>query len=205
LRAAAGTLAREPAAKVAVIAVEVCSAAFYLDDDPGVLISLCLFGDGASASIWTGQEAGAQARLGGFDTIHRPDQREYLRFENRGGKLRNKLHRCVPACAAEAVETLYRRTFGNAGGSQPPERLLSHAGGRDVLDALEAAAFHPDQHAEARAILRDCGNLSSPSILFALKRALQGAEGARPDPGDRLWITSFGAGFACHSALATVL
>ena len=37
---------------VAMIAVEISSAAFYIDDDPGVLISLCLFGDGASASIW---------------------------------------------------------------------------------------------------------------------------------------------------------
>ena len=29
------------------ICVEVCSAAMYLDNDPGVLISACLFGDGA--------------------------------------------------------------------------------------------------------------------------------------------------------------
>src|SRR5206468_10787001 len=29
------------------ICVEICSAAFYLDDDPGVLISACLFADGA--------------------------------------------------------------------------------------------------------------------------------------------------------------
>ncbi|MEJ0007606.1 MAG: hypothetical protein WDM77_14880 [Steroidobacteraceae bacterium] len=29
------------------ICVEVSSAAMYLDDDPGVLISACLFGDGA--------------------------------------------------------------------------------------------------------------------------------------------------------------
>ena len=33
------------------ICVEVCSAAFYLDDDPGVLISACLFGDGAAAVV----------------------------------------------------------------------------------------------------------------------------------------------------------
>src|SRR5690606_794520 len=38
---------------VAWVAVEICSAAFYLDDDPGVLISACLFGDGASASVWS--------------------------------------------------------------------------------------------------------------------------------------------------------
>ncbi len=33
------------------ICVEVCSAAMYLDNDPGVLISACLFGDGAGAAV----------------------------------------------------------------------------------------------------------------------------------------------------------
>ena len=47
LRAADAMLAAQPAAVVACVAVEVCSAAFYLDDDPGVLVSACLFGDGA--------------------------------------------------------------------------------------------------------------------------------------------------------------
>ena len=53
LRAAHGFLAANPGAVVATVAVEICSAAFFVDDDPGVLISLCLFGDGASAAIWT--------------------------------------------------------------------------------------------------------------------------------------------------------
>src|SRR6187200_3440210 len=33
------------------VCVEVSSAAMYLDDDPGVLISACLFGDGAGAAV----------------------------------------------------------------------------------------------------------------------------------------------------------
>ena len=36
---------------VLAVCVEVCSAAVYLDDDPGVLISACLFGDGAAAVV----------------------------------------------------------------------------------------------------------------------------------------------------------
>ena len=31
--------------------VEVCSAAFYMENDPGVLVSACLFGDGAAAAV----------------------------------------------------------------------------------------------------------------------------------------------------------
>src|SRR5881394_1807735 len=39
--------------RVLSICVEVCSAAFYLDDDPGVLVSACLFGDAAGAALLT--------------------------------------------------------------------------------------------------------------------------------------------------------
>ena len=46
---------------------------------------------------------------------------------------------------------------------------------------------------EATAVLRDCGNLSSPSVLLAAEKALA----SRSANGDVL--ISFGAGFACHS------
>ena len=51
LRAAAGLLRSGQAERVLSVCVEVCSAAFFLDDDPGVLISACLFGDGAAAAV----------------------------------------------------------------------------------------------------------------------------------------------------------
>ena len=50
LRATSAMLAAAPDSVVACVAVEVCSAAFYLDNDPGVIISACLFGDGAAAT-----------------------------------------------------------------------------------------------------------------------------------------------------------
>jgi alkylresorcinol/alkylpyrone synthase len=51
LRTAEALLAANRAEKVLSVCVEVCSAAFFLDDDPGVLISACLFGDGAGAAV----------------------------------------------------------------------------------------------------------------------------------------------------------
>src|SRR6266404_5433208 len=48
--------------RVLSICVEVCSAALYFDDDPGVLISACLFGDGAGAAVLA-QEPTGQRRV----------------------------------------------------------------------------------------------------------------------------------------------
>ncbi len=190
MRAADGLIARDPTAKVAIIAVEVCSAAFYVSDDPGVLVSLCLFGDGASASIWSGQSEAGAWQAGGFDTIHVPEEREKIRFVNREGKLCNQLHRAVPALAAEAVEKLFSRQNYQPEGI---DQILAHTGGRDVVEAIEEKlpAYRLE---ETREVLAAYGNLSSPSVLVALEKRLE-----KNSEDKHLWLTAFGAGFAAHS------
>src|SRR5947207_5400717 len=49
--------------RVLSICVEVCSAAFYLDDDPGVLVSACLFGDAAGAAVLSARADARQRRI----------------------------------------------------------------------------------------------------------------------------------------------
>jgi alkylresorcinol/alkylpyrone synthase len=193
LRAVDGILAAQPAATVACLAVEVCSAAFYLDNDPGVIISACLFGDGAAASIWRSEPGPASVRCHSFDTHHDPANRDRIRFEQRGGKLRNLLHPSVPGLAAGAVRDLYHRATSDD--ARPISRILSHAGGKDVLAALEAELPGSD-FSISREILRRHGNMSSPSVLFALAEALRTD---RPSPSEDWWLTSFGAGFSAHA------
>lgn len=186
LRSAQGFLASHPGARVATVAVEVCSAAFYADDDPGVLISLCLFGDGAAAAVWSDEEGDGKWQAGHFTTVHRPEQREKIRFVNANGKLRNQLDKAVPGLAAEAVAELFARRRSD------PDRVLAHSGGRDVIDALEGVL--PYSLTETREVLAECGNMSSPSVLFALEKALAASNGDK-----RWWLTAFGAGFAAHA------
>ncbi len=190
LRAASHILAANPEAIVACVAVEICSAAFYLDDDPGVLISACLFGDGAAATIWRGTPGPTQLRAFGFDTLHLPAERDKLRFEQRGGKLRNLLHRSVPEFAAGAVAQLWRER-----GARPVARVVAHGGGRDVLDAI-APVVAPHTLEASKRVLSSCGNMSSPSVLFALEETLRTAS---PNAGGDFWLVSFGAGFSAHS------
>jgi len=187
LRAAQGYVAANAGAVVATVAVEICSAAFFVNDDPGVLISLCLFGDGAAASIWSSDGKPGDWQAGNFTTVHRPEEREKIRFVNEGGKLKNQLHRSVPGLAAQAVADLYAQR------SAEPDQVLAHSGGRDVIDQLEKVL--PFDLTETRDILSDHGNMSSPCVLFALERRL--AENRETD--HRFWLTAFGAGFAAHA------
>jgi predicted naringenin-chalcone synthase len=187
LHAASCFLAAHPDATVATVAVEICSAAFYLDNDTGVIVSACLFGDGASAALWRNTDAGGQWKASNFRSLHRPEQREKIRFVNSGGRLKNQLHRTVPEVAAESVEVLFSLR------SRKPDQIIAHAGGRDVIDAIEER-LPGYALTETREAFRKYGNLSSPSVLCALEERLSKANG-----DGLLWLTSFGAGFAAHS------
>lgn len=191
LRTASSILAADPCLTVACVSVEICSAAFYLDSDPGVVVSACLFGDGAAATIWKGKNNGAQLRCHGFSSLHRPQYRDLIRFEQREGKLRNLLDPAVPDLAAQAVGQLYRQ----AAASSPICRVLSHAGGRDVIEAIERE-LPGVRLDETRDVLRNHGNMSSPSVVFALQRAL---DSGTPAHGADWWMVSFGAGFSAHA------
>lgn len=188
LQAASCFLSAHPQATVAVVAVEICSAAFFLCDDPGALVSACLFGDGASASLWRSDSDSPAWRAGNFHSLHLPGEREKIRFVNDGGYLRNQLHRDVPEVAARAV----RRLFETTGAA--PDRIIAHCGGRDVTNALEAAL--PDYRLdETRATMRRYGNLGGVSALVAFEERFRKVS-ERPE---RVWLTAFGTGFSVHS------
>ncbi len=190
MHAASDFLTAHPDATIACVAVEVCSAAFYLDDDPGVLVSACLFSDGAAATVWRASPGPSGARVFDFHSLLRPADRDKIRFEQRNGKLRNLLDATVPALTAEAVRELWA-----ARGARPVARVISHTGGRDVLEALAPVVAPHSLDASAR-VLRDYGNMSSPSVLFALEAALKTSA---PNGDGDFWLVSFGAGFSAHS------
>jgi alkylresorcinol/alkylpyrone synthase len=182
------------------VSVEVSSAAIYVDDDPGVLISGCLFGDGAGAALLSHASRPGARRLhwGRGASIVSPALRGLLRFEQRGGMLRNILTRPVPQLAAEHAGRVLRDVLGKAGVVQEEIRgWIWHAGGRDVLLALQSELDLKDEAiALSRSVLRRFGNLSSAFVYFVLAEALQDGM-----PEGYWWMSSFGAGFSCHGAL----
>jgi polyketide synthase Type III len=203
LRTAEALLRADGCAKVLAICVEVCSAAFYLDNDAGVLISACLFGDGAAAAILAAEPdpVGRRVEWQAAGSLHNPAEREALRFEYKDGMLRNILTPQVPRLAARHAAMVLGDVLGRRGMSREDvDTWIWHAGGRKVIEALqEGFGLSADEVCWSRQVLSQFGNISSPSVLFALQAALE-AEA----PGGRWWMSSFGAGFSCHGALLQV-
>ena len=200
---AAALLAGQLVENVLSICVEVCSAAMYLDNDPGVLISACLFGDGAGAAVLS-RSASADRRSIKWHTtgsLINPDEREALRFESRAGLLRNILTRAVPVLAADHAARVLEATLAKCGmRRQDITTWIMHAGGRDVLLALQSKLdLDPQRLAYSRDALRRYGNLSSAFVYFVLDAAIRDRAA-----GGWWWMSAFGAGFSCHGALLQV-
>jgi predicted naringenin-chalcone synthase len=184
------------------ICVEVCSAALFFDNDAGVLISACLFGDGAGAAVLSNEASGkrmVEYKTGG--SLLEPNDRDLLRFEQRAGMLRNVLTPQVPALAAKHAKTVFNDLVGSANISRANIKgWVLHPGGRDVLLALhESLALTQHDTRWSESVLREYGNLSSASLFFVLEAAF-----ADSAPTGYWWMCSFGAGFSCHGALLEV-
>jgi 3,5-dihydroxyphenylacetyl-CoA synthase len=203
LRTAEALLAAKRCKRVLSICVEICSAAFYMDNDPGVLISSCLFGDGAAAVVLAGTPNPRSRHVEWKATASQidPHERDALRFEQKNGMLRNILTPSVPQLAARNAELVLDDVLDKAGVSRNQiSTWVFHAGGRDVLAALQQRLSLAEVDLNwSSSVLSEYGNLSSPFVYFVLQAALKGNA-----PGGWWWLSSFGAGFSCHGALLQI-
>jgi alkylresorcinol/alkylpyrone synthase len=189
--------------RVLSICVEVCSAAMYLDNDPGVLVSACLFGDGAGAVVFSDSPGpkGPHINWESSESMTCPADRDLLRFEQRAGRLRNVLSLQVPRRAGEYADRVLQKVLTTTGVLQNEiSAWILHPGGRDVLASLETRLSLSTADLEwSRSVLRAFGNLSSASVFFVLKAAMTGGA-----PEGYWWVSSFGAGFSSHGVLLRV-
>lgn len=198
LQSAADFCRSHPGALAAVVSTEICSAAFFPGDAPDLVISNALFGDGSAAALLSTRGRGPE--IIDEESLVVPAWRDALRFTTDGGHLRNILSPRVPLLAARAtrrvLDAVLRRQKLRPGDI---DRWVLHAGGARVLDALEKSlGLAPADLTASRAVLRRYGNLSSPSVLFALRESLAHSPERR---GERAFLASFGAGFSAHGLL----
>jgi predicted naringenin-chalcone synthase len=157
---------------------------------------MSLFADGAAAVVVSARTArGTALVLDDFLTDVLPDTLEEMtwRVGDRGFVMR--LSRRVPAELASAI----RPALAPLADPGEVDAWAVHPGGRAILDGVEdALALPPAALAASRGVLADHGNMSSPTVLFVLRRLLD--EGVR----GRVCAMAFGPGLTLEAALLRV-
>ena len=186
------------------VAVEVCSATFFMEPEPDLVVSNCIFADGASAAVVSGAD-GTDPRkivtLLDFESLVIPKERESLRYRSVQGRLRNTLAKKVPIIAARSVKEVTDRILQRNGLAHKDIAFWAvHPGGSLVLDRIQKELELPAGALDfSYQILREYGNMSSPSVMFVLERILKKA---KPKRNQKCLLLSFGAGFTTFAALA---
>jgi predicted naringenin-chalcone synthase len=203
LQRAADFVRANPARRVLAIAVEICSAAYYIDSSMETVIGNSICADGAAAVVLSTDAAGAAApvpRIVAFQTVLDPAQADKVGFEHRDGKLRIVLAAEIRELAGPIIERCLEGLLGSRGIRREDIRFwVLHPGGRRVLDSAAAhLGLSEDKLRFSRHVLRNFGNMSSPTALFVLDEVHR--EG-RPGPGDLGVLLALGPGFVAEAAL----
>ena len=167
--------AGEPGTTVLLVTIELCSLAFRPDRATKAdIVSTALFGDGAAAAI-----VRCQAESG-IATVRAATEHLWAKTLNIMGWSTDEaglgviLSRSLPGF----IERNYRAEFHRAMYRlalpvSQIDRIVCHPGGAKVLEAIEAALEVPPNTLRVeRSVMRDYGNMSSPTVLFVLERTL---------------------------------
>ena len=184
LRAAHHIVRSDPDARVLVLNVELSTLHFQETSDLEKVLSFLLFGDGAAAALVTAEAHGIA--LDEFRAVVIPDSAEMITWNVGDQGFDMVLSGQVPARIMRTLKDELERPRAagvlRGKGLDDIDLWAVHAGGRTVLDAVEAGLHLNSRALDAsRAVLNDYGNMSSATVMFVLQQlqrtALPGAKG----------------------------
>ena len=171
---AARLAAARPHTTVLLVAVELCSLAFRIDRATKAdVIATSLFADGAAAAILSSDDGPGPIIAGATEHLW-PETLDVMGWSVDEVGLGVALSRSLPSFVAARYRDAYDGAVARMGlDGAHVERVVCHPGGAKVLDALETALGVPAGSLDhERTVMRDFGNMSSPTALFVLERAL---------------------------------
>jgi predicted naringenin-chalcone synthase len=197
LRVAKAFAESDPAARVLVCAVELCSLHQHYTRRVDQMVANALFGDGAAAVVGSSSPESAEWRVSNHGSALIPGTTDLMGWRIGDHGFEMSLSREVPAAIRRHLRPWLDQWLGDNGletggiGS-----WAVHPGGPRILQACaEAAGFAPERLADSHQVLRELGNMSSPTVLFILDR-LRRREAPRP-----CVMLAFGPGLAIEAAL----
>jgi alkylresorcinol/alkylpyrone synthase len=185
----------DPGEVVLLVAVELCTLSFRLDDTSKAnLVATALFGDGAAACVLrVGEDGLAEVEA---SAEHRwPGTLDIMGWEVGDRGLGVIFDRSIPSFAEENLRPAVDAMLGRTGlGVADVKRFICHPGGTKVVAAIESALeLGQGRLDHERTVLADYGNMSSPTALFTLERAGLGS--------GRRALLAMGPGFTASTAI----
>lgn len=191
-------VASRPGSIAVCVSVEICTATFEMGDDMSLIVSNAIFGDGAAAVVLWDRPVGPS--LVRSKVFFEPSCRDDVRYIYKNGRLHNRLSSQLPGIIGKHVPKLIQGLLEEQNLSVDDiMHWAIHPGGAKMLEAIGSTLkLNRGQLELSASVLRDFGNMSSPTCLFTLERILS----QKPKPGEWVLMVGYGAGLSVYGYLA---
>jgi len=186
----------------AIVNIELPTNTLQLNDfSMDNIVSSMLFSDGLACTILRKGARPGRASVESWTTLQVPDSLNLLGYNLTSTGFLMTLHPTLPDVIGQhfehAVETLLKAEGLSL---RDIKHFVIHPGGVKILDRIEPIlAKYGGSTRLSREVMRDCGNMSSATVMVILERLLN----SNPEPG-RTLLMSFGPGFGAHMALLNI-
>jgi predicted naringenin-chalcone synthase len=187
----------DDAAVVLIVCVELCSLHYQVPKSEEQALSNALFGDGAASILMKNTEDQRGLRfLGSHTKVKTEGHSEMSWYIGDHGFLMN-LSGYVPQLVKENISTFVEELLELSSQSDF-DHIAVHPGGKKIVAHVgEQLHMNRELLSASYNILKQFGNMSSPTVLFVLDELLKkGVE-----PADRILALAFGPGLTFESIL----
>ena len=178
--------------KVLIICTELCTLHFQKGKDDDNLLANALFGDGSSAVLVESKYEGKSLEIKESFCDLLIDGENEMAWQIGDFGFEMKLSSYVPDVIAGGIDTLLSNF------NQKFDYYAIHPGGKKILSVIEQALnIQREDNKWAHNVLRDHGNMSSPTVLFVLSSIFNQLE--MQDHDKSILSMAFGPGITLES------
>lgn len=189
----------DPEANVLIVCTELCTIHFQKQYNDDYILSNLIFADGSAAVLVSGQRSlhyyNQAIEITKFDSMIIHNGYKDMAWQlSETGFLMN-LTSYVSGLIKENIKPLFDSIGLKA---SDIAYWAIHPGGKRIIDDFEdALGLESSELIHSYDVLKNFGNMSSPTVLFVLKQLLENA--VVPKSGDKIFTAAFGPGLSIET------
>lgn len=189
-----------PKACILIVSAELCSLHFYPSEADEDIIANLLFADGAASMIICGNESDhtkdkVVLKIDAIGSAYIPNTLDLMTWNISSTAFRMYLSKNIVNAIKENIHHVVT-DFLNEWVSQTDYWAI-HPGGVRIIEAVkESLHLNESNVGDSMSVLQDYGNMSSPTILFILKRILNKIKTAEYVENKKIFSCAFGPGLS---------
>lgn len=202
LRLANSICSSDSGAKVLIVGVELCTLHLQREYSQDNLLASAIFSDGAGALLIEPEPGKSMAlKLNHFYSNIIPDDDNNMAWYIRDLGFDMRLSAYIPQLLNEGIRPLLTGLFeALTVTAREIDHYAIHPGGKRILEGIEnCLEITSPQNQEAHDVLRDCGNMSSVTIIFVLQKILHNIKNHQSI--HKILSMAFGPGLTLEAAL----